>query len=334
MTLSFSPTRSEQAHDDHAMCTRRKLIVLCVVGGYLSATVWQVVSQRDDWPLSSFPMYSQLQRSTISRNRTVVVTLDGEHSLRLDGLGSSRQRHLLHKLAHKPKRLEKVLRGIREQTEARLGQSVQAIRSYTETWRIRPGLKGINKPARQITSAIYLPPVGLLARLSEEAAGTAPVLQAVPLAAGAVVRELGARDCGPRCSEVEDRYASGGHALQLDCREGRAEVHVEGLPRGRFSLLARIRPENGKDKGNWRVTLNGKRVGKRPLSRGNLPGSGWLWLSAEPGAPLLDLKVAAKNKPLSLRCRGGVMRVDQIWLAKRGSELPLDTAPRTTRGTR
>src|SRR5687768_337986 len=79
---------------------------------FVGLTIWQVEAQRDDWPLSSFEMYSGLQGKVASRTVTVGVSGEGEFDLgraKLGPFGAARLRHLSGKLERNPKRRARFL---------------------------------------------------------------------------------------------------------------------------------------------------------------------------------------------------------------------------------
>lgn len=303
---------------------------------FVSLTVWQVSAQRDDWPLSSFEMYSGLQGTTASRSVVKGVSEDGEFDLasgQIGPFGGARLRHLNGKLAGSPKRRARFLRVVQARYDAERQSSgapvLQALRSYSETWRIRPRLEGIEHPHRRRTGSTYLPPSALLSRLELERSGRAEPPVHRERGAGDQVLEAALAMCGGACSEVEDAAASGRGALELG-NGGSISGTVE-LGAGTWSVFVRMKTLANQGTDRLSVSLDGKRVGGGQ-GIGNyrewLGHGAWVWASAAPGEPALELKVpVAGTYNLKLGAKKGPVRIDQVWLARTRRELPITSDP-------
>jgi hypothetical protein len=258
----------------------------------------------------------------------VGVTASGEQPLKLElGLGAARLRHLLEKLNSRPKQQQRFLEHLRQQLELSnpAQGAIQAIRTYSETWKIQNGLKGIDKPTRKLVGAIYLPPLELVRRLEDEAAGTASPLKADLLDVADVVLDLEAESCREACSEVIDQYAFKSKALRLDCKGSKqtGSLVVAELPAGTWHLLVRIKGAEASHPATWTLG-NGK---PKTLSANGLPTGGWVWVSSRAGYPVSTV-TTGEARHLQIFCDEHPVEVDQIWLSKNQGELPYDNAPR------
>ncbi len=303
---------------------------------FIGLTIWQIKGQRDDWPLSSFEMYSGLQGKVASRSVTVGVSDEGEFDLTgvsLGPIGGARLRHLSSKLERNPKRRARFLATVQaryeEQRQAAGLPLLQGLRTYSETWKIAPGLAGIDRPARRSSGSTYFSPASLLAELELERAGRAPADAAREPAPGDVVVEAAPEQCEPECVSVEDVYASAGRAVVLDAKGSGALSAAVSLEAGRWRVFVRVKSEAG---GQDRVALrlDGQRAGPKE-GLGNygewLGGGAWVWASAAPGAPPVELEVAGGRHVLTLAVKQGSLRLDQIWLSRARRELPIFNDP-------
>jgi hypothetical protein len=303
---------------------------------FVGLTIWQVKTQRDDWPLSSFEMYSGLQGSVASRTVTVGVSDEGEFNVgraKLGPFGAARLRHLSDKLERKPKRRARFLSTVQERYEASREADgapvLQGLRTYTETWKIRAGLAGIDRPERRLNSTTYFPPSSLLAELEAERQGGAPASEARAPGAGDIVVDLAPEQCEPACPAIDDAHAFGGRAVALDEKGAQRISATVTLEAGRWSVFLRMKTQPGAAD-RVELQLDGKRVGSKKQGLGNyrewLGDGAWVWASAAPGAPALEIDVPAGEHVFTLRARGSV-RVDQLWLSRSRRELPVWSAP-------
>src|SRR5690606_1955870 len=90
------------------------------------------------------------------------------------------------------------------------------------------------------------------------------------------------------------------------------------LEPGRWHVFVRMKSRAGSED---RVTLSldGKRAGPK-AGLGNyrewLGDGAWVWASAAPGAPPVEIEVAGGAHTLTLRAKRGSVEVDQIWLSR------------------
>jgi hypothetical protein len=317
--------------------TRRKLTLILSLGAlHLVLTLWQVLAEREDWPLSRFPMYSELKGPLVERYLVLGVTEHGEFRLSDEQTApfrGARLNSINHRLEREPGRQRRFLEQLAakyERRRARAGWPVlQAIRSYTEAWRMRPRLRGMDTPERKLTRATYLPPSPLLARLAAEAAGRAPPPEARPVASGDLAFDLGAVHCDVGCTPVPDSQAAGSAAIELVPPTGglaTCSLHVSAPP-GRYALFARLRPAAAPGADSVTVELDGEAPRGGSVLGGHreyLPDAGFVWVSSAPGQPALLLELrASEGHTLTFRAASRVV-LDQIWLSASARELPID----------
>jgi hypothetical protein len=309
---------------------------------FVGATAWQVIAERDDWPLSAFEMYSNRQGPKASRSYVRGVSDTGEFEL-ADGMlpvGGARLRHLNARLARAKGRQRDFAARIQSRYEARREESgwpvLQAVRAYTETWKIRAGLKGIDAPKRRMTGTVYFPPRSLAERAESERAGNASPAKPRATADADRVVDLDAQACVAGCEAFDDPLAASGRALRLSARGGKdgdpATLTVSlPLPAGTWSLLVRMRTPTRGGSDRLSVRVDGELVtGKSGL--GNYEralGTGaFIWASSAPGERALAFDVeGASPHTIELESSRRRVEVDQLWLAHGRRELPTWNEP-------
>lgn len=316
----------------------RVSVAVCALS-FVGLTIWQIAARRDDWPLSAFEMYSGLQGNVASRSFVKGVSDNSEFELRggqVGPLGGARLRHLNSKLARNPKRQRRFVQRIQQRYEAQREELdwpvLQGIRSYSESWRIRPGLSGIDRPRRRLNGVLYLPPTALLERLESERDGRAESLPPRAVAGDNHVIELGPAHCTAACGAIDDRYASEGEALRL-MTPGRGEAKLTlplEIDAGRWRLFVRLKTQ-AQGPQQIHVTLDGKRIGGKEgvgNHRRELGDGAWVWSSAQPGARPLNVNVKGKSPhELSITSKKGGILIDQVWLSRTQRELPIFNDP-------
>jgi hypothetical protein len=302
---------------------------------YVLTTLWQVLEHREDFPLSSFPMFSQARGFPGRASRTVLVGVNehGETTL---------EPHEVSDLLSAV-RLQKIFQGMQKKSDAEQAEFMQRIggilsakadaadrfwgvRFYSEYWKTQLHLKGIDHPTRELEFAGYLAPEALKRALAQDEKSNAPSEGPRPLPSGDFLAELDASACGNACAAVSDPLASQGRALALE-RGG--SLHVE-LPRGNFTLFVRMRTAAPAGNDRLALTLDGKRVKDAKDGIGNykhqLPSAAFVWASLEPGWPALRIRTKDGSE-LTLSADTAAVEVDQIWLARSRAELPIFNAP-------
>lgn len=317
----------------------RNIVVVSFAVAYVAATAWQVSERRDDWPLSSFPMYSHKQGGWASKNVVLGVTPDGEYPLGPDELGplrGARLTHLLSKLSSDRKRLRSFLLVLVEQRRKRMPHAPElvGIRVRRQSWRIQQNLKGIDKPKSKLVQTLYLPPEQLQSRLREEELVRAAVLPPIEVE-GDIVVDLEEQHCLSGCEPVNDRYAHRGAAVSLESSPtDSAVVELElDIPKGSYQVLVRVRTSAPPGQDGFSVHIDGKPMSKK-LGFGHhksaLPANGWVWVSKGMPYPAVRHHERAGGKhTLRIIVDRGDFVIDQLWLSKSQRELPGENRART-----
>jgi hypothetical protein len=300
---------------------------------YVMLTLWQVLARREDYPLSSFPMFSQLRPFPGPATRTVLVGVSDRGEVPLE---SSDVSDLM-----SPVRLQKICQQVQKKSDAQraefMGRIVSvlsrgkdpaeqfwAVRFYTETWRTQLGLRGIDSPTRELDFAFYIPPPRLVELLATEAKTNTPAEPPRSLPNGDWLADLDGAACVEECSVVDDPLAAGGRALRL--AEG-GSLHLT-VPSGGYSLFLRLRTRARAGSDRLTLEVDGKRPKNVKDGLGNykrqLASDGWVWASLEPGWPALRLKSKPEaSSELVLRADRAPIEVDEIWLSREQKELPV-----------
>jgi hypothetical protein len=132
----------------------RIVAALTVLFSLLGLQVWQTLKRRDDWPLSSYPMYSGIQKRTATSQSLVAVTERGEVPLDNEytrPIGGRRLQQLLR--SRGPAVTSELANNVCGNLK-RLGRLVDlnAIRLYSASWRVRVDLKGIGGKRELVTT--------------------------------------------------------------------------------------------------------------------------------------------------------------------------------------
>ena len=132
------------------------LVIVALAGGQLA----DIVLSREDWPFSSYPMYSGQERDSIEWTRVYGVTATGEIVLvperHLRPFDTARLHYAINgAVLHRPEQpaaRDRALRTFHELYEAgrRAGEHdgppVQALRLYIERWQLDPSLTNRDAP--------------------------------------------------------------------------------------------------------------------------------------------------------------------------------------------
>jgi hypothetical protein len=304
---------------------------------FYAATMFDVATGREDWPISPYPMYSEMPGTTASRFRITGVSQEGEFTLddaQTAPFHGSRLLVISRKLEHHPAKRAQFIRKLASRYEARRASEgwpeLHAIRFYRDEWDLREYLKGNERPEQTLVSTMYLPPTTLLERLSAEANGKAAPEAPVRAPAGDVIVDFAPAQCTADCSAFADPLAAGGSALRLSpvsARRASAAASLE-LAAGRYVVLLRMRTtaEPGQDK--LELDLDGDRQGELGDYREDLSDSGWVWASASSAKPPLALEVKQAGTHLLRLSSTADADVDELWLSRIARELPSDNRVR------
>lgn len=304
----------------------------------VSLQLWQTVAERDDWPLSSFPMYSWRQPRGATRFTLVGVTATGEEVLTGDHtrpLTGARLRAVLGKGA---KQAGKSLVPTLCQNLQKLGGEFSALRIYRHDWRINAELKGLGKKGKLVSVVPVLCPAQ---RERLEAASTKGAPPVVPVQAppDTIVLEAEGAEIAGEATVVDDKQASGGRAVSLQGAKSTAPHSSSSRLTLRFEAPA----------GKYRLWLRGKTATKASLwaqvneqigtsdslsSDGvghftdGFPKGVYVWSSRTPGASPVTVKfVETGAQSLVISLRNGRAELDQVVLTKHWPEHPLHHHP-------
>jgi hypothetical protein len=319
----------------------RLAVVLAFGLAFYALTMWEVATGREDWPLSPYPMYSDIPGKTASRWLIMGVSDTGEFKLddsQTAPFYGARLLSISKSLQRRPAKRAQFLHKVAERYEAnRAGTDwpeLRGIRFYSEVWHLEDGPAGMEHPTRELTSSTYFAPSSLLERLNAEAERRAAPEPAVNVPAGDTLIDLRPEQCESGCSPLADSLAAGGQALRLSPpRDGAASVvvHVD-VPAGAARVFLRMRTaaESGSDR--VRLELDGQAVGgKYGLGnyRDELTSVGWVWASAPPGDPPLSLEIQQPGAHVLRLSSTAAVDLDELWLSKSMHELPSDNRVRT-----
>lgn len=324
----------------------RVILALLVLSSLLGLQAWQTIYKRDDWPLSAFPMYSGLQGRYTSRVILVGVTPEGEVPLGKKytrPLVGARLRWALRKHDKLVTRIvAKKICG--EEADAKGLKEFSAIRSYTTTWKIRAGLKGIDRPHKKLrqTYAAFCPE--RIAELKAEAAGTSPPAAPLEARPDDIVLEAESATFWGSARPVADDYAQGGLALELwgkgqskrpsKSPEGTAGFEFEAKA-GTYYVWLRGKSNEGTRNDSVWFQVNEqigrhKSVHKSGLGnfRGVFPAQAYAWASKRPLAKPAKIRFRKNGKQrIRISLREGPVIIDQILLTKHWPEHPLHNRP-------
>ena len=333
--------------------SRRALLsafFLLLIGGQ----AFDVVFEREDWPFSSYPMYSEPAPSTATRVEFVGIGPQGEFPLTpeiyLAPLDRSRFQRVLslirrgHDASSRQQAVAAAL--LRSYAGARTGERgadppLFGVRTYDVRWSLESGAANRAAPdSRQLSFYMYMPPAELRERMERAAAGALSseerTVRHVAAAADVVVDAQQLATVGG-VAHVADVDTSAGLALRFDGQAleapaalplSSATVEVTLAPRS-YTLWLRGTVPDGTNVGSfWVEVVTGGRLRcvVNHDGMGNwrevFPAGAFAWSSAAPGAP--PCIVEASGGPLELRitAREGPVLLDQLWLATAQDEAP------------
>jgi hypothetical protein len=304
---------------------------------FYAATMLDVATGREDWPISPYPMYSDMPGTTASRFRISGVSQEGEFTLDDEQTAPFHGPRLLvisRKLEHHPEQRAQFMRKLASRYDARRvtegWPELHAIRFYREHWDLREYLKGNERPEQTLVSTMYLPPVGLLERLSAEASGRAAPEAPLRVPAGDVVVDFGPAQCSVDCSAFPDVLAASGTALRLapvNSLRASAAASLE-LAAGRYVVFLRMRTTADPGHDKLQLELDGDRAGDLGNYREDLTDPGWVWASVSPANPPLVLEVKQAGTHALRLSSAENADVDEVWLSRSARELPSDNRVR------
>jgi hypothetical protein len=325
-------------------------LFLVIIGGQF----FDVVLKREDWPFSSYPMYSEARSAVVVLEDLVGVGVGGEFALtphrHFAPLDNTRFRRALKRLAAADDggvRYDAAVETLFRRYEtlraagAHSDPPLLGVRGYSVEWDILSGAANRGTPNRRTLHLyVYRPAAELRSRLALAAAGGLSNSQhdARRLVSPAdVVVDAARLSLGDGGERTADRDAASGVALRLDARARGAsdagpEAHAEAeipVARGHYSLWLRGKVTADGDIGAVSVTaLAGAELHcwSSAIGLGNwqeaFPAGAFAWSSSAPGAPPCTLEVTGRRVTLRVSARAGRVLLDQIWLATERSEQP------------
>ena len=314
----------------------RIAIAIGAAVAFYAATMVDVATGREDWPISPYPMYSDMPGTTASRWTINGVSETGEfklndaqtapfHGARLLSINKSLER----RPAKRSQFIRKLVSRYESERRSEGWPELHAIRFYRETWDLHEYLNGVERPRKELVSAMYLPPSALVARLSAEADGKAAPEPPLPAPPGDVLVDLATAQCETACGGLPDALAASGNALRLATASGFGSVsaHVE-LATGVYFVFLRMRTAPDTERDKVRLELDGQQRGELGNYRQERPGGGWVWVSASAATPPLELEITQAG-PHTLRLSTTTpVDVDELWLSRSVREIPSDNRVR------
>lgn len=327
MTLAGT---AKGATDEFSRRKRRWIVGFAVA--YVSATLFEVCAERDDWPLSAFAMYSQPKTKVAGRRVLVGVTAEGEFPVEGgENVGNLSLRHLDRFVAD-TKSSRYLAQLITLTPSLSNERELQAVRVYNERWTVQKKLRGIAHPVRTLSRSRYIAPERLREELRGQRDG-APALPARPLPEGDMLFELDADSCS-ECDAFADPRAGGGSAVWLlgaSENEPGGQLSLDvSLPKGTWHLFLRMRP-GSKPEAVAAITIESPddiEFYELGQTWSSLPYDAWVWASAPFGAPPVELEVSsATTYRLVFEATQGALSIDQVWLSRKQHELPPTSNP-------
>jgi hypothetical protein len=315
---------------------------LCV--SIAAAQVWQAVSKRDDWPLSSYPMYSELQSRVIQRYTLAGVTAEGEVELTSD-YTSPWTRGRLRKLLTgdfrdaAPQLITATCENLRELKAA----DISALRLYKNDWEMNSELEGMNERGKLRGVVPMLCPQTREAILAQQQAGPA---KATTAPSGSLLFEAEELQLSGNVTMVEEPNASKGKAVRLSGTENPEKptaspgtsLRVEfDLAPGSYHVWLRVKAEvNASEASVW-LQVNDEIGTKRGTAYTKLnkpvseyPDAAFAWVSKKPGYPPAAIELSGSGKHrLLVSIREASPVVDQIVLTTAWPEQPAHNLPLT-----
>lgn len=262
---------------DFGLAPKRLVLGAAWVCGLVTLQVWQSMTGRDDWPLSSFPMYSAIQQPHISKSELRAVSPEGEMELTAEQVSPLSPRTISMVLRHtEPKHATAIQRAIFEQYYSRRaagvhdGPMLSALREYKNTWSLRTDLSNREKPKVAVTSTIPAFDPQIVRALEQQALGEGTLPPPLAVSKDSVVLGLSVATLGGSAEVATDTFAAKGAAVSFPADRG-AKAEVRALPGAYADLAFRAAP------GRYYVWVRGKAM------KGAKHGAVWLQLDDEIG---------------------------------------------------
>jgi hypothetical protein len=332
---------------------RRSLLsalFLFLIGGQ----AFDVGFKREDWPFSSYPMYSNV-------HLPIVVIED------LFGFGAAGEFELAARRHFAPLDNARFQRGLKQVVRANDGGArydamietlfrryeslreagahddppLLGVRSYRSEWDIESGAVNRHTPDRRtLRFYVHRPSAALRDRLAREAGSDLSAAERDArrhVATTDAVVDAAKLLLDGGAERISDRNAASGAALRLDAEHprdsdtGPAATATATIPlaRGRYSLWLRGKTSGPADPSSLDVAVvAGAELHCWPsiVGMGNwqeaFPAGAYAWSSSAPGAPPCTLEVTGKPVTLRISAHTGHVMLDQLWLAAAQIEQP------------
>ena len=144
----------------------RRYVVTFVVLGYAIASAYEVKNDRDDWPLSTYNMYSGIQGRHYGQRALVGVSDKGE--FQLDGaatmpLTDATTKYVLQGFGRNRAKMREGLELMKENYDSRRarglhhGPDLIGMRLYSERWDLKPDASNVGSPHRRKEFSVTFP---------------------------------------------------------------------------------------------------------------------------------------------------------------------------------
>lgn len=332
---------------DFAMSRPRLALGVSWVVGLIVAQIWQVVAQRDDWPLSSYPMYSGLQRPHVMKQELRAVSASGELEFTSEHLEPLSPRTVSLVLRHSnPKYGNDVRRAIlghyyeRRASGKHDGPILSSLRQYQYSWAIRSDLSNRSKPKVSVLRTLPAFDPRVTDALNEQSRGRGEVPAAFEAGSGAVVVNLASGELGGGAQRVADRFAADGFAVALP-KDSAASSRVSAAPTayvdvafrapaGRYYVWVRGKTKRGTKQDSVWLQFDSERSTDKTRYRDGLgqfretyPANAFGWASVTPlDKPAIADLAGEEAHVLRVSVREGPLVVDQVVLSRTWQENP------------
>lgn len=331
-----------------SMSPARLVIGASWICALIGLQAWQTLAKRDDWPLSSYPMYSGAQPGHISRGELLAVSPAGEVSLTAEQVDPMTPRTVGMVLRHaSPKHQTAIRRAIidhyyaRKAAGAHDGPQLSSLRRYQHTWKLRPDISNRDKPKSSISQVLPAFDPAVMRALKDESRGKGSAPAPITVSKDSVVLHMADANLQGQAQLESDAFAARGKAVTFTTP---SDTSVQATPSafadlefsappGRYKLWLRGKSKKGTKHGSvWlqfdeeigtATTRYAKGFGQ---FREVYPTNAFGWASATPLDKPETITLAGNGKHrLRVSGREGPVVLDQVVLSKEWVENPAQT---------
>lgn len=324
-----------------SMSPLRVVVALVLCGLIVLSQLLQTIFERDDWPLSSFPMYSWKQPPVVTQFELVGVTAEGEEKLtpqHTAPLTNARLRALLN--ANVKTTAATLVPAVCKNLAILGGPDLSAIRVYRKAWKINRQLKGLHTRGDLHTTLPLLCPKQ---KEAIEAQKDHPP-QAIAAPPGSVILEAEALELKGEARIVKDARAHEGKAVSLSGDDSTDEplavpassivAHFQ-LEAGKYHVWLRSKAVKGaKEQSVW-LQVNDDVGTERAIELSNLatpapkyPVDAYAWTSKKSGHAPVEVEFdESGNQTLVISKRQGSPVIDQVLLTRGWPHHPVHNLP-------